>query len=385
MKCEDFSRMLDNYENLTDEEKLSMNEHAEQCGKCRDELDFMMKIIAELNTLPKIQPPEDFIDKLNKRIDAEAPVRTNRVLAVVRRNYRQLSTVAACLLIAVVVGVNGKSLLDKMPSDGGNDGNTPVAVSTDTPVKEDSQLAVNTASEEPKTPELDQSFQTAAAPASNAVGQKAAGVSSVPAAADRVRNIEPIREMSESINMIEKPDTSIIAPRVASEELGGNAAVAAAESVSNKGRTAQEPMIAAYSGDQEITESKFKIARGVYYLPNADAANAQSTPEPKDDDYVVKIKENKDISIARGRYYVRTNEGYVNIKDNEIEIGSDDAQRALELIEQYIDETADSEYYVINTENITPMLEHMDKEGINYQHNIAEETNERVGFKVKID
>lgn len=384
MKCEDFNRMLDNYENLTTEEKLSMNEHAEQCEKCRDELDFMMKIIAELNTLPGIQPPEDFIYKLNKRIDAEAPVKTNSVLAVVRRNYKQLSTVAACLLIAVVIGANGKSLIDKMPSDAGNDSNVPT-VSTAMPLKEDRQIAANTPSEQPKPVISDEQTQKKVT-SGFASGNDSKMVAAAVPQSNAGRNIEPIREMSESINMIEKPNTSVVAPKVINEDLGGKAAVAT-EDTSNvgKNRMVQEPVITAYNGEPEKSSSKFKIARGIYYLPNSDVANAQSTPEPQNDDYVVKIKENKDISIARGRYYVRTNEGYVNIKDNEIEIGSDDAKRALELIEQYIDETADSEYYVINTENITPMLEHMDKEGINYQHNIEEEMNERVGFKVKID
>ena len=46
MDCESFGKYLDNYENLTEQEKSDMDEHAANCEECRAELDFFMSMIA---------------------------------------------------------------------------------------------------------------------------------------------------------------------------------------------------------------------------------------------------------------------------------------------------------------------------------------------------
>ena len=119
MRCEDSRVMLDNYANLTDEEKARLNEHAEHCPECKAELDFLLSVIDAVNTLPNIEPPSDFLDKLNKRIDAEE--RKNKgIWAALKRNCRTYSGLAACLLLAAVIAPNGQTLGDKMmyPDDG---------------------------------------------------------------------------------------------------------------------------------------------------------------------------------------------------------------------------------------------------------------------------
>ena len=45
----------------------------------------------------------------------------------------------------------------------------------------------------------------------------------------------------------------------------------------------------------------------------------------------------------------------------------------------------DDSYYVIDSENISPMLEHMDREGINYQNNVEDSEDKRVSFKLVIE
>ncbi len=377
MTCEEFGEMLNNYADLSDKDKMLMTEHMEKCAECRDEFDFMMSIIAQLNTLPRIETPEDFAAELNKKLDGIQ--KSNRILEFARRNYRQLSTAAACLLLAVVIGANGKTLLNRIPSDTSDSVNPVTQALPDTtpaPIGGASQIAANTASEQPK-PGAQESKT-----ASKTENRKAVQVAAITGAG----NIEPIREMSESINMIEKPDTGIVVPRVADENINGGAvADRRSAEAQNMERIAQQPRITSLDDeDDDNGTSKFKIARGIYYLPET-KGTIQNTPQPAEDsNYNVKINKDKDVEIARGVYYIKTDDGVVNTRDNEIEIGSGDAQRALELIEQYADET-DSEYYVINTEKITPMLEHMEREGITYQHSIEEEVNERVGFKVKID
>lgn len=120
MKCDEFSKMLDNYENLTENERADMYAHSEECAKCKKELDFMLSVKNALRTLPKLEVPSDFIDKLNERIDREEAVVTRRdkLMRHIKTNGRRYSAIAASLVLAAVIGVNGKPMLDTLK---GND------------------------------------------------------------------------------------------------------------------------------------------------------------------------------------------------------------------------------------------------------------------------
>ena len=113
MNCEEFRVMLDNYANLTDEEKLGLAAHADECPNCKAELDFLMSVINSVNTLPKIEPSADFLDRLNKRIDAEEKS-GKKIWKSFKRYSVEYSGIAACLLLAACIGANGKILGDKM-------------------------------------------------------------------------------------------------------------------------------------------------------------------------------------------------------------------------------------------------------------------------------
>lgn len=113
MNCEEFRVMLDNYANLTDEEKLGLAAHADECPNCKAELDFLLSVINSVNTLPKIEPSADFLDRLNKRIDAEEKG-GKKIWKAFKRYSVEYSGIAACLLLAACIGINGKILGDKM-------------------------------------------------------------------------------------------------------------------------------------------------------------------------------------------------------------------------------------------------------------------------------
>ena len=55
MDCEKFRDMLDNYENLTEEERLMLTKHTTECAECRAELDFMNAILKVTKSLPEIK------------------------------------------------------------------------------------------------------------------------------------------------------------------------------------------------------------------------------------------------------------------------------------------------------------------------------------------
>ena len=80
MDCEKFREMLDNYSDLSPQELDTLEAHALVCGECKRELEFMRSIINTVQSLPEIDPPADFLDKINERIDKEErlPVRICR-------------------------------------------------------------------------------------------------------------------------------------------------------------------------------------------------------------------------------------------------------------------------------------------------------------------
>ena len=120
MTCSEFQSLLDEYASLSDEQKLNMTLHTAKCESCRNDLDFMLSVINVTKNLPPIKAPDNFISELNKRIDLEE-IKQKRKLAVIRTymtEWKRYGAVAACLLLAVVVGFNGKSLVSDMTNNG---------------------------------------------------------------------------------------------------------------------------------------------------------------------------------------------------------------------------------------------------------------------------
>lgn len=384
MTCEEFAKLLDNYENLTDEEKLAINDHALQCAHCREELDFTLAIIAELNALPAIEVPADFGAKLNERLDLEKGAAAGlgrRILNSVRRNYGRYSAVAACLVLAVVIGANGKTLMERLnPTD---DGSSPVIVTADKNTASDndntSSYTSDTFKTENKTEPVEQenasdNIQTAMTDTSN----------SAPARRVREQNtadtdIMPIREMSESVNDItvnryenaQEPvyaDSAKSSNEIRSVDENAGIAVASIEGRAIGGRA-----------------ENYTIARGVYRLPDPEIAEAEAPAAINNAALdISEINTKPETSIARGRYYIPSDDGYVSLGDgNEIGVNGEDAERAAKLIEQYAEEN--DSYYVINSEDIPSMLEHMDGEGINYENKMESSENGKIGFKLVIE
>lgn len=424
MTCEEFNRMLDNYESLTAQEKLLMNEHAGECEKCRDELDFMLKIIKQLNTLPKMTAPDDFMDRLNERISAEdfEERRLRRMMNMLRRNYKRYSTVAACLVLAVIVGVNGKHLINNMVHDDNSgviiESNSDGEPDLSADVTDLSADVTESGSKSDKTavstqPEIYEHTSQNKAVASNQIADvpniktakaddkaSSVSVSTAQRSISSKKTIEPIQEISESFDFIEPAQQNNRTPVLDGTILEAKTAGNVVEEPLNPAMsrmiaddTANVPAVSAYlamsdSQEDESISKNYTIARGVYRLPDAEIAQAEFEASACSGDGVVQdftIDEDTEITIARGRYYIPAEDGYIDISnDNAIEIYGGDADRAVELIQQYT-AVKDDSYYVIDSENISPMLEHMDREGINYQNNVEDSEDKRVSFKLVIE
>lgn len=120
MNCTEFEKMLENYETLTDEEKLKLSEHAEQCDACSESLADYISMTEVLNSLPKLKAPEDFLSKLNERIDKEVPSQTGLWHNIKQHSYRY-GAIAACIALVAVIGINNTELVDRMIGKDTND------------------------------------------------------------------------------------------------------------------------------------------------------------------------------------------------------------------------------------------------------------------------
>ncbi len=125
MNCTSFRQHIDDYidNSLSDTLKNEMHLHITECGECKRELEDMQKIVKCMNSMPEIPVPDDFLDKLNKRIDE-----TNTFTAAVRRfdrrkifNYRTYSAAAACILLLVMVKADIPKMLSYGALRGGSE------------------------------------------------------------------------------------------------------------------------------------------------------------------------------------------------------------------------------------------------------------------------
>ena len=136
MKCDEFQSLLDNYESLSDEEKLNMTLHTAECAECRADLDFMLSIINVTKNLPPVKASDNFISELNKKIDIEEMKQKHKITLIRRAvtDWKRYGAVAACLLLAVVVGFNSNSLISDMSHSDNGIIIEEVVTSTSTPV-----------------------------------------------------------------------------------------------------------------------------------------------------------------------------------------------------------------------------------------------------------
>lgn len=119
MDCEKFMSMLDRYADLTEIELAQLNEHTLNCSSCKAELEFLQSIINSTHSLPPIEPPTNFLDSVNERLDKTLAKESG--ISVLMRRARpyinRYGTIAACLAVGIVIGANGDMLVSRMNGD----------------------------------------------------------------------------------------------------------------------------------------------------------------------------------------------------------------------------------------------------------------------------
>ena len=100
MDCKEFESLIDAYleDELTRDKKEAFTAHISSCESCRQALAFAESVKNTLSALPPIDVPADFTEKLHTRLEAEKKRSSFPRLA------KRYGTVAACLILAAVIG-----------------------------------------------------------------------------------------------------------------------------------------------------------------------------------------------------------------------------------------------------------------------------------------
>ncbi len=101
------------YDECSKEEMDLFLEHLKGCTKCKEEYELSCSIRDLLHKMPKLEPPADFSKLVNERLDKE--LTPARKIKFVRAGYRKYSAVAACLVLATALGIEGTRLHDNAP------------------------------------------------------------------------------------------------------------------------------------------------------------------------------------------------------------------------------------------------------------------------------
>ena len=382
MTCEKFAEMLDNYESLTDEEKALMSEHASQCETCRQELDFMLSMINAVRTLPEMKVPDDFLENLNKRIDAEIkPSKRRTIVGHIRYNWQKYSAAAACLVLAAVIGANYDTLIKNM--NGGDDGviTTVTTVSSPAPDNVGADLPAPTAAPVDNVVPTDNANNRAeenSAQPNNRTGgtsgfRNTRGTGST--------NENTARQNSVSDIMPAAPYTS---PQITAPEQPEISEAPVEEPATN----VPEPTDA---GTETLT-----LPRGVYVEargarsgePIAGDAGEQDNPyeinamSDTNGGYAVAAIEDIESGSGSSSASVDNGLGYELNQSNMIVVKGEDFATAFDIISRYASDSY-SNYFMVTSSDINDMLAALDEAGVSYQDNITVDTN-KITFRISI-
>lgn len=101
LKCRDVREKLSEYADdmLAKDEKNAVDRHINSCGDCSAQYRELCDIISELGSLPDQPLPDDFYDKLHKRLSKKR----KSIGYIFAHSYKPLSAVAAGLLLVLLI------------------------------------------------------------------------------------------------------------------------------------------------------------------------------------------------------------------------------------------------------------------------------------------
>lgn len=389
MICNDFQKMLDNYENLSETERLQMTVHAGECEKCREDLDFLLAVINTAKCLPDIKAPEDFIDKLNARIDLEdiqmrREARSKRSFAF---GWKKYGSVAACMLLAAVIGVNGKSLVSRMSGQNTGDG-----VITEEKIVSDGSSAPSA-----QTPAAINTPAASQAPAESSAPK--ADIAAIPSLTAPVytpaSTPKPANTASGASNTSSSAGVSksvlTVTPSVTRTPSKPTAAPTAAPA---ENTAASEDVIKGFSIAEETPSpdtaaEPYTLAKGTYVTPDK---NTRATEQKVNTDDLTAGEATSELAL--GLYTPIDKDGnpteYAVVAEpiqgapvsSSILVSSEDEEKVRSLMNKYVTGNYDA-YYMTTEDKLNNMFEEMDREGINYE-NYIDNSGGRISLRLVI-
>lgn len=353
MDCKSFNEHLDNYEFLSRETKDEMSHHADKCEKCRAELDFMFSVMSTVKSLPKIEPPIDFMDKLNLRIDKEEKIKygvASKAMRNLRRNWKQYTALAACFALVAVITSNGRYLIrnaadddsgviqrEDVVIDGDGENRNIPAIVTDQNTGNDVQVS--------------DSVEAAQAEGTNG------RVNDVPdKAPDVIRPIRPsvarVTDSNSKDNI--SNDNLVIAP-------------SHIETVSEVDNDNQDNNVTAYSveaEDYQIAPANIQDDTIAAYALNneiPEKINAHSADGDVRSGYM--LASSSKISNSRGRNAVPIDEGKAI---GMIKISADNVEEVINIVLEYAYDV-DGDLYTTSSDNLSLLLSSLNSKGMNYK------------------
>ncbi|MBQ7976243.1 MAG: zf-HC2 domain-containing protein [Clostridia bacterium] len=337
------------YDECTDEEMKLFKQHIETCEKCREEYELSCSVKNAMVSMNNITPPADFSKLVNERLDRElaAPAKPR----LLKAGYRRYSAVAACLVLAAVLGtqdievsepvietstLTGQSL-QAVPDKETEAAPTPVPVqapaeaeSTKMPVSPE-KATVSTASTKNTpvaTPAVTVSTPAAAEPVQTEPVKSEDVYSKIPS------HLNPKNQMVLASSVEKTYEISGISPKdIPQRERDLAAEFALLETTSSGAIVANSATIASMEGVQ------FRIS------------HSSSTP--------------KDYGIGSGSLF----------------ISSTDKDIVDELLTKYISVT-DKDCYFFTSDNFDLFIKEMNSHGISYQERLVSTNGSNVAVKL---
>ena len=389
MVCEEFEHMLDNYESLTDKEKLMMAEHAAECKSCRDDMDFMLSIIGVTKALPEIKAPDDFLDRLNVRIDLEEikGKRKRRLHRLVMTDWKRYSAAAACLLLAAVVGVNGNMLVSRMSGNGSGVITEERVTSDDSNRNNESEYELTSEQDNIAEPVSDASLM----PLPSSPPEKTEQLTVPQITAQPKKETVPAQNNRRAVPAVNPAtDAPVYTQRpIAAQPKRENDA----DFVSGFELAKETPV----PEDNAVTPEPYTLARENYRIPIESVTYGETASIDENNEISTvdgySLAKNK-AEIALGMYTPIDKDG--NPTDYPVEpkkvsdvpsgssilVSSEDEGKVRSLMDRYI--TGNYGIYYMTTEDkLNRLFEEMDKAGINYEKFISSST-EKISFKLVV-
>ena len=346
------------YEECSESEMKLFMEHIKSCEKCKAEYELACQVKNAMHGMNNITPPADFSKLVNERLDKELSKPKARTF--IKAGYRKYSAVAACLVLAAVLGAENMDFT-----------NAPV-IDSSTVSNENLQSVVETEEQIPSiTPEsVSGAASTTQAPTVEPAKVYVKKDTYAPVTTPDVK-ISPIAPVASAVTIptvttapvVVEPPVATKAP-VIPEHLNPENQTVLASSVE---KTYE---ISGVSLD-EVPVKKRNLEEEFALLETTKTGVIVANPATMSslDGVEIKIKKSNtaDYGVGSGSIFIAA-------KDKEI---------VDELITKYIS-VEDNSCYFFTGDNFDNFIQELDDQGVDYKEKLVSEKGNNVAIKVVV-